>query len=238
MQKSAGSLTLKSNIPVPRIKICGMKDRISVQMAVRYGADAVGFITEVPVDTPRNIDRETARDLVSSTPPFATSVMVCMPDNLEQAMELIDCVRPDAVQIHSSMAVEELNYIKEASRVKVIKTIHIDQDTDIGNTLAYISQLEDIADAILLDTKVDGKTGGTGTVHDWTTSQAITIRSSLPVILAGGLKPENVAAAVRIVRPYAVDTASGVETGGSKDRDKVRTFIHQVKGHYYERDTT
>jgi len=215
---------------IPRVKICGMKDRISVQIAVRYGADAVGFITEVPVDTPRNIDRETARDLVANTPPFVTSVMVCMPDNLEQAMELIDYVRPDAVQIHRSMAVEELNKIKEASRVKLIKTTHIDPDTDIRNTLAYISELEYTVDAILLDTKVDGKTGGTGAVHDWTISQAITAGSPLPVILAGGLKPDNVAEAVRKVKPYAVDTASGVETDGNKDGYKVQTFIQQVRG--------
>jgi len=221
---------LKTGIPVPRIKICGMKDRISVRMAVRYGADAVGFITEVPVNTPRKIGRETARDLVASTPPFVTSVMVCMPDDLEQAMELIEYVRPDAVQIHSSMAVEELNQIKEASRMKLIKTVHIDQDTDIGNTLAYISQLEHIVDAILLDTKIDGKTGGTGTVHDWTISKNVIAGSSLPVILAGGLKPGNVAEAVRTVRPYAVDAASGVETDGTKDEDKVMTFIQQVQG--------
>lgn len=220
----------KASIPFPRIKICGMKDRISVQMAVSHGADAVGFITEVPVDTPRNIDRETARDLVASTPPFTTSVMVCMPDDPEQAIELIDCVRPDAVQIHSSMAVEELNKIKKDSRVKIIKTIHIDPDTDIGNTITYISHLEHTVDAILLDSKVDGKTGGTGAIHDWTISQAVIAGSSLPVILAGGLKPENVAEAVRTVRPYAVDTASGVETGGSKDGDKVKTFIQQTQG--------
>lgn len=221
---------LKTSIPVPRIKICGMKDRISVKMAVHCGADAVGFITEVPVDTPRKIGRETARDLVASTPPFVTSVMVCMPDDPGHALELITYVQPDAVQIHSSIEIEELKEIKEASRVKLIKTVHIDQDTDVGNTLAYISQLEHIVDAILLDTKVDGKTGGTGTVHDWTISKNVIAGSPLPVILAGGLKPENVAEAVRIVRPYAVDTASGVETDGSKDGDKVQTFIQQVQG--------
>lgn len=222
----------KNSIPVPRIKICGMKDRISVRMAVRNCADAVGFITEVPVDTPRNITRETARDLVACTPPFVTSVMVCIPDDPAQATELIDYVQPDAVQIHNYMAIEELNQIKTTTHVKLIKTVPIDQDTDIGNTIAYISRLQHTADAILLDTKIDGRTGGTGAVHDWTISQAITAGSPLPVILAGGLKPENVAEAIRTVRPYAVDTASGVETGGNKDEDKVRTFIRQAKGHY------
>jgi len=187
-------------------------------------------MVQMPWDSPRKIGRETAMDLVASTPPFVTSVMVCMPDDFEQAMELIEYVRPDAVQIHSSIEAEELKEIKEASRVKLIKTIHIDQDTDVGNTLAYISQLEHTVDAILLDTKVDGKTGGTGAVHDWTISKAVTAGSPLPVILAGGLKPENVAEAVRTVRPYAVDTASGVETDGSKDGNKVQTFIQQAQG--------
>ncbi|MCL7412547.1 MAG: phosphoribosylanthranilate isomerase [ANME-2 cluster archaeon] len=235
MQKPAGcQMLIKNSIPVPRIKICGMSDRISVRMAVHHGADAVGFITEVPVDTPRNIARKTARDLVACTPPFVTSVMVCMPDDPAQAVELIDCVRPDAVQIHNYLTVEELNTIKKATRVKLIKTVPVDPDTDIGNTIAYISRLQHTVDAILLDTNIGGRTGGTGAVHDWTISQAITASSPLPVILAGGLKPENVAEAVRTVRPYAVDTASGVETGGSKDENKVKTFIRQVKGHYHE----
>ena len=230
MHKTAGSQMLQTSLPFPRIKICGIKDMDSVRMAVRYGADAGGFITEVPVNTPRKVDRQIARDLVAGTPPFVTTVMVCMPDDLEQALELIEYVRPDVVQVHSSMAVEDLQGIKESVRLKLIATVHIDRDTDVEDTLAYISQLEHTADAILLDTKVDGKTGGTGAVHDWTISQAITAGSPLPVMLAGGLKPENVAEAVRTVRPYAVDTASGVETSGSKDEDKVKTFIQQVHG--------
>jgi phosphoribosylanthranilate isomerase len=215
--------------PFPRIKICGMKDRDSIMMAVKYGADAVGFITEVPVSTPRRIDRETARELVTFTPPFVSTVMVCMPDSLDNVLELTGLVQPDAVQVHSHMSKEDLRALKENTGVKLIKTIHIDDGTDVSGVVDEINGLENIADAVLLDTKTDGKTGGTGTVHDWARSAGITRHSSLPVILAGGLNPGNVADAIRTVRPYGVDTASGVETGGVKDGDKVMMFINYAR---------
>jgi phosphoribosylanthranilate isomerase len=216
-------------LPFPRVKICGMKDLDSVMTAVKYGADAVGFITEVPVSTPRKIDRETARDLVASTPPLVSTVMVCMPDSLDNALELTRFVHPDAVQVHSSMSQEDLRAFKENTGVKLIKTIHIDSGTDVDSAVDEINELDNIADAVLLDTKIDGKTGGTGTVHDWARSYEITLHSSLPVILAGGLNPGNVADAIRTVRPYGVDTASGVETGGIKDEDKVMMFINNAR---------
>ncbi|MBA1341814.1 MAG: N-(5'-phosphoribosyl)anthranilate isomerase [ANME-2 cluster archaeon] len=223
------SQSLPLPLHFPRVKICGMKDPDSVMMAVKYGADAVGFITEVPVSTPRKIDRETARELVASTPPLVSTVMVCMPDGLDNALELARFVQPDAVQVHSSMSPEDLGTLKENTGVKIIKTIHIDGRTDVGNAVDEINGLYNIADAILLDTKIDGKTGGTGTVHDWARSAEITLHSSLPVILAGGLNPGNVADAIRTVRPYAVDTASGVETGSVKDEDKVMMFVNNAR---------
>jgi phosphoribosylanthranilate isomerase len=216
-------------LPFPRIKICGMKDPDSVMTAVKYGADAVGFITEVPVSTPRKIDRENAKELVASTPPFVSTVMVCMPDSLDTALELTRFVVPDAVQVHSSMSKEDLRVLKDNTGVKLIKTIHIDSETDVGSAVEKINGLYNIADAILLDTKIDGKTGGTGTVHDWVMSAKITRHSSLPVILAGGLSPGNVADAFRTVRPYGVDTASGVETEGVKDEDKIMMFINNAR---------
>ena len=222
-------MQLSQSFSFPRVKICGMKDPDSIMTAVKYGADAVGFITEVPISTPRKVDKETARKLVASTPPLVSTVMVCMPDSLENALELTRFVQPDAVQVHSSMSQEDLRVLKENTGVKLIKTIHIDNETDVGSTVDEINGLDNIADAILLDTKIDGKTGGTGTVHDWVRSAEITQHSSLHVILAGGLNPGNVADAIRTVRPYGVDTASGVETGGLKDEDKVMMFINNAR---------
>lgn len=223
--------------PVPRIKICGMRNMESVLMAVGYGADAVGFITEVPVRTHRRIDREEARELVAATPPFVTTVMVCMPEDLKNALELVDSVRPDAVQVHSSMALDDLKSLKKYAHVKIIKTININQATHVGQTLEYVSTLENIADAILLDSSAGGKTGGTGTVHDWTKSKEITAGSPLPVILAGGLDPGNVSEGIRTVRPYGVDTVSGVETEMKLNEDKINMFIRNARGSGDERYT-
>jgi len=216
--------------PVPRVKICGMKDINSVLMAVRHGADAIGLITEVPVKTHRRIDRDTARTLAASTPPFVSTVMVCMPDDLDNALELVMHVQPDAVQVHSPMSIEDLRSIKEKTRIKIIKTVHINEDTNVFDTVHYISEIKSVVDAILLDSSVGGKSGGTGTVHDWTKSKSITENSQLPVILAGGLHHGNVTEAVRIVGPYGVDTASGAEISGKKDEEMIRLFIKHARG--------
>ena len=96
-------------------------------------------------------------------------------------------------------------------------------------TLDYINSISHIADAVILDTKTKTLTGGTGAVHDWGISSTIVAKSPIPVILAGGLNPDNVASAVSAVSPYGVDTASGVETERKKDREKVRRFIAQSR---------
>ena len=90
-------------------------------------------------------------------------------------------------------------------------------------------EIKPFVDAILLDSSVRGKSGGTGTIHNWTISRSITKSSSLPVILAGGLHHGNVAEAVRIVGPYAVDTASGAEINGKKDEEMIRLFIKNAR---------
>ena len=92
-----------------------------------------------------------------------------------------------------------------------------------------VKDLSGIADAVLLDTASGGKTGGTGVVHDWELSSDIVRKASMPVILAGGLTPTNVRDAVKCVRPYAVDTASGVETQGKKDGKKLNDFIKNAR---------
>lgn len=212
-----------------RVKICGMRDRGSVEMAVKHGADAVGFITEVPVPTHRRIDRETARKLAASVPPFVTTVMVLMPEDLKNALELIDFVQPDTVQVHSDMIVKELKSLHAQGNVKIIKTVNITEETSVQDTLDYIARLKDTAEAVLLDSSAGGKRGGTGVVHDWTKSREITARSPLPVILAGGLNPGNVADAVRTVGPFGVDTVSGVETDLRIDEEKVRMFIENAR---------
>jgi phosphoribosylanthranilate isomerase len=228
--------------PKTRIKICGIRTSEEIELAARYGADAVGFITEVPVESPRNLDSGTAYSLVSEVPRCLDSVLVIMPENSARGLELIEKVRPDIVQIHSKLPLSELELIKEKTNIPIIKTLFIaerdetsvekvENSTLVFDLLEQVSLLEETAvvDSILLDTGKSGKPGGTGCVHDWTLSRRIVDETRLPIILAGGLKPENVQEAIKAVSPYAVDTASGVEAFGKKDYLKIKSFIEEVR---------
>lgn len=231
--------------PKTRIKICGMRSPEDIKLAALYGADAVGFITEVPVESPRKLDSETAASLVAEVPKSLSSVLVIMPENSQSALELIEKINPDAVQIHSTFSLLELEVIKENTDIPIIKVLSLPAKEEkenlphkkaensllLTNLLEEVSLLEEagVVDSILLDTGKTGKPGGTGCIHDWTFSRIIADKTRLPVILAGGLNFENVQQAIKAVFPYAVDTASGVETAGKKDAFKIKTFIDEVR---------
>jgi phosphoribosylanthranilate isomerase len=242
--------------PKTRVKICGIRSPEDIELAALSGADAVGFITEVPVESPRKLASEMAASLVSKVPGYLDSVLVIMPENSARALELIEKVSPDVVQIHSMLSLPELEILREKTDIPIIKTlslpaqeetekipekgaeknaINAEKSTEesilIFDLQEQVRQLEeaDVVDSILLDTGKAGKPGGTGCVHDWALSRRIVRETRLPLILAGGLKPENVQEAIKVVSPYAVDTASGVETSGRKDVVKVKKFIEEVR---------
>ncbi len=213
-----------------KVKICGIRNSSELSMAINAGADAVGFITDVPMDSPRKITLSEASLLISKVPVFVTTVLVIMPENAHEAVRMIQAARPAAVQIHNTLPLSELRKIR-GTGVKLIKTIPVSQDAQADTLINQIKELSGIADAVLLDTARDGKTGGTGIPHNWEISSKVVMNTGIPVILAGGLKPETVLGAVKRVRPYAVDTASGVETDGKKDEKKVMDFINNARMH-------
>ena len=213
-----------------KVKICGIKTAHDLAVAINAGADAVGFITEVPVDSPRRITLSEASRLISKVPVFVTTVLVIMPENAHETVLMIRAAKPAAVQIHNELALSELKKIRETD-VKIIKTLPVSQDARADTLIKQIHDLSGVVDAILLDTARDGKTGGTGIPHNWEISSKLVMNAGIPVILAGGLKPENVRDAVKCVHPYAVDTASGVETDGRKDEKKVMDFINNARMH-------
>jgi phosphoribosylanthranilate isomerase len=221
---------------ITRVKICGMKSAQDIELATGCGADAVGFITDVPVETPRKITLDTAARLISKVPLFVDTVLVIMPDDAKHALEMIGTAKPDVVQIHNNIGVGELEIIRNNTATGIVKTISI--PTNIKRSAdtidAVIKQVNDLTDrglvdGILLDSSAAGKVGGTGAVHDWSVSRAVVEAVDVPVILAGGLNPDNVRDAVKSVLPYAVDTASGIETNGMKDEKKICRFIHEAR---------
>jgi phosphoribosylanthranilate isomerase len=206
-----------------RVKICGITREIDRDAAIEAGADAIGIIHDVPVDTPRDVDRETATDLAAGVPPLVTSVLVTMPETVESAVTVTEAVEPDAVQIHSGLTPAEIGALGRRLDQQVIAGVDADSDD--------ITAFADSADAVLVDSVDSEGAGGTGETHDWERTREHVAALESPVILAGGLTPENVGEAVRTVSPFAVDTASGVESaGGRKDHESVAQFITAATG--------
>jgi phosphoribosylanthranilate isomerase len=206
-----------------RAKICGITRAEDVAVAAAAGADAVGVVSDVSVDTPREVDPADAADLVAAAPPFVTTVLVTMPESIERAVELVGAINPDALQLHSDFSPDELRYLRAETETDLVVAVGADES---GRANGY----DEVADAVLVDSTDESGGGGTGETHDWTATRDLAAELSSPVVLAGGLTPENVAEAVATVDPYAVDVASGVEAdGGVKDHDAVRAFVARAR---------
>lgn len=206
-----------------RVKVCGITREADRQVAVDAGADALGFITDVPVDTPREVSPERTRELVRGVPPFVTSVLVTMPTDPERTVDLVADVNPDVLQVHGELSADDLAYLAAMVDAAILKTVDA-ADLDAAH------RYDELADALLVDSTDDAGAGGTGRTHDWDATRALREEVRSPVVLAGGLTPENVADAVETVEPFGVDVASGVEaSGGEKDPDVVWAFVRNAK---------
>lgn len=207
-----------------KVKICGHKTVEDAKHSAELGADFIGVIVEVPVDTPRKISKEQAREIVRQLEPPAQGVMVIMPNTIEEAVELYGVVKPSFIQLHGEESTEFVKELKSAVPCKIIKALHVTE-----GAVKKAKEQAKFADMLLLDTASE-KAGGSGITHDWGISKRIIDEVEIPVLLAGGLSPENVAEAIEAVQPYGVDTASGVEgPEGMKDFDKVNEFIRNSK---------
>jgi len=208
-----------------RVKVCGLTREEDVAIAVEAGADAVGFILGIP-SSPRNLTLEKAERLVSKVPVFVDSVIVTAPKSFEWLIEVVQRVKPSAIQIHGKEQLDFTEIRRKLGNTRLIKTVYVKEALDKET----LKELKDF-DAILLDSFSKGQYGGTGKIHDWGLSAKIREAvKHVPVILAGGLKSENVKEAILKVQPYAVDVASGVEQEpGIKDHEKVRAFVENAK---------
>jgi phosphoribosylanthranilate isomerase len=195
-------------------------------LAERHGADAFGLLVGRRHASADFISVELAADICSRTPPYITSVVVTHMEEPDEIIRLAEIVPSLALQIHSNASASILAALRERLRPRKIvgKVSVLD-----ASAIARAREIEKSVDAIVLDS-ADPRTnrvGGTGLVHDWSISAAIVSQVNVPVILAGGLNPENVSKAIATVRPWAVDVHSGVETAdGKKSEERLRRFIH------------
>jgi phosphoribosylanthranilate isomerase len=202
---------------VTRIKICGIT-RVQDALAVaRGGADAIGLVFYKP--SPRYVSIALAAELARALPPFVTTVGLFVNAAPTLVREVLAAVPLDVLQFHGD---ESPEYCAQFGK-PYLKAIRVKAGVDLLQCAADFSS----AQGLLLDAFVEGIPGGTGASFDWA---LIPKNLTVPVILSGGLDAENVAAAIKQVRPYAVDVSSGVEISkGIKDATKIAAFINEVK---------
>ena len=212
-----------------RVKICCMHSVEEAWLAVSLGAAAVGMVGAMP-SGPGPIDDDLIRCIAAAVPPpVATFLLTCETGaggivahhrrTLTNTIQLVDAPEPGAV-----VAVRA-----ELPAVRIVRVVHVRGEESVDEAL----RAADAADALLLDSgNPDGavkQLGGTGRVHDWRLSRRIVERSPKPVFLAGGLKPENVRAAIEQVGPFGVDLCTGVRTDNRLDPRKLEAFFREIE---------
>jgi phosphoribosylanthranilate isomerase len=196
-----------------RIKICGITNSEDARAAVKAGADALGFMFYEP--SPRNVSLPIVAKIVRDLPPFVARVGVFAGASEEFIRRVVAECKLDTLQFHGNESPEFCGQFA----MKTIKAFRIRGPESLPELAKYDTS------AWLLDSFAPGKLGGTGAVFNW--GVAVSAKElGRSIILAGGLTPENVAEAVRQVRPFGVDVSSGVEREpGRKDYGKLRAFI-------------
>lgn len=204
-------------MPAVRSKICGITRIEDALAAAEAGADAIGLVFYA--NSPRAVSVQQAREIIAALPPFVTTVGLFVNASRCEINEILEAVPLDMLQFHG----DETPADCEGYNRPWVKALRVRPGDDLETSCRLYAK----ASGILLDTYVAGVPGGTGEAFDWSLVPA---RLSKPIILAGGLSPQNVAQAIAQVRPYAVDVSGGVEQAkGIKDAAKIEAFIGAVR---------
>ena len=202
--------------PRVRVKFCGITRPEDALAGVCAGADAIGLVFYPP--SPRAVAPIQAQEIISVLPPFVTVVGLFVDAERSSIEQILDRVHIDLLQFHGDEGPQQCAALQRP----YIKAVRMRP----GSHLTDLARRYSAARALLLDTYVSGKKGGTGQVFDWARAR---IDLGIPLILAGGLRPENVADAIRQARPFAVDVSGGIEQSpGLKDLDKMQAFMRNV----------
>ena len=201
-----------------RIKICGITNLEDALVAIEQGVDSLGFIL---AESPRQVSPDLVKRIVENLPPFVNKVGVFVDEELAKVKEIASYCGLDTVQLHGS---ESPEYCQKLAKLTVVKAFRI------KDKLPWV-ELKDYAEVVtayLLDTYVAGQAGGTGETFNWNLAEQA--KEAGPIILAGGLKPENIDQAICEVAPYGVDVSSGIEAEpGVKDHDKLVELVDKVR---------
>ena len=211
-----------------RVKICCINSISEAKTAVELGADSIGLVAIMP-SGPGPIPDELIYQIAQSVPPSIGTFLLTSETSAEEIIKHHIRTHTNTIQIVDELTAGTYSRIKEAlPSVKIVQVIHVIDSKSVDLAIG----ISENVDALLLDSgnpKLAIKElGGTGRIHNWSLSRKIRDNSKCPVILAGGLKPENIREAIEAVHPFAVDVCNGVRTDGLLDRKKLRAFIRNV----------
>lgn len=225
------SVTIQNCPMKTYVKICGITGIPDAEAAALAGADFIGIILDIP-ESPRSVSLDKARQIISAS---RIPAVVLMEKSVTAALEAITSLHPHAVQLIGNTVPEDIVRLKTQTGCRIFKTVSIPgPGSKSGSAPSVAEQINRYkkagTDAIILDTLVPQKKGGTGQVCDWDMAEALNRSCGLPLFLAGGIRPDNVRDAVIKVRPYGVDLSSGVEKApGKKDFIKMTELVNNVR---------
>ena len=211
------------------VKICCIQTLEEARLAIKYGASAIGLVSEMP-SGPGVISEDLIAEIAERVPyEIKTFLLTSKITAKEIISQLIYC-KTNTVQFVDSVDFKVYEDLKEAlPQISVVQVIHVTGEESIKEAI----QVEKYVDAVLLDSGNQNKEvkelGGTGRIHNWEISKQIVNALKIPVYLAGGLNAENVKEAVEFVKPYGVDLCSGVRTNNTLDEDKQKKFFNALK---------
>ncbi len=212
------------------IKICATTNLYDAQASLAAGADALGFIF---APSSRRIEVEQAAEIISALGDEIECIGVFVNETPSRIAEVVEQARLTGVQLHGDEPADQMQeYRRALGQRKIIKTLQARELLSSPDTLNGYLQMRQSIDAILLDSGSPSQRGGTGATFDWVAAAPVVakVRAEMPVIIAGGLNPENVGEAIRLFAPWGVDVVSGVEREvGKKDEAKLRSFVGAVR---------
>ncbi len=222
---------LKAFAWCPRIQVAGVSSLEEALFCAQIGVDAIGFTLEIPSGVHDGLTRSRARDIIQKLPRSLTAVIITYIDRADELALLVQDVGGDAVQLHGGISDEELaDFRRTHSSIRTIGRVTVENEFAIEQAARFS---QDLYDALILDSRdpLTRRIGATGLTHDWSISGKIVHVTKLPVILAGGLNPDNVAEAIARVCPHGVDAHTGLENpDGTRNFTKIREFSKAAWG--------
>jgi phosphoribosylanthranilate isomerase len=212
-----------------RVKICCIGSLEEARLAISHGASAIGLVSAMP-SGPGPIPEELIASIAATVPPSVATFLLTCKQDASAIIEQHRGTKTNTIQIVDKFPRAEYGILrKELPGVKLVQVVHVQDENSVKRAV----EVSEYVDAILLDSGnpnlAKKELGGTGRVHDWSISKKVRETVNIPIFLAGGLNSENVAQAIEIVRPFAVDVCSGVRTNERLDEKKLSAFFDAVE---------